>query len=130
MPVVEQEPHFRVIRCTRTIRASTFRRFDQYTTLSQSCARPLSRARIAGSAVEKNGEDRFDDAVSLLLVEAEQRAIKGCAEPSLLVVVDLCVREPGQQRFGFLRQLGGRNPGLGKRLIVFQRPTDPKGTGR
>jgi hypothetical protein len=29
MPVVEQEPHFRVIGCTRMILAWTFRRWDQ-----------------------------------------------------------------------------------------------------
>jgi hypothetical protein len=59
MPVVEQEPHFFVMRCTRMILGSAFNRRDQYSTRRRRWERAFSSIRIV-SAVEKDREDDID----------------------------------------------------------------------
>ena len=79
MPLVEQEPHFRVMRWTRTIRGATFNRTDQCSTRRQRICRRSLRAAIA-LPVQQDGEGEIDDPAALVLAQGEQRAVEGGAQ--------------------------------------------------
>jgi len=81
------------------------------------------------SAVEKNGENRFDNPPSVLPVYTEQRTIERGAEPPLLVIVDWRVRETRKQDFGLFCQLDAGYARLGERLIILRRSTNPERAG-
>lgn len=69
IPSVEQDPHFRDIRCIRTMRGAALKRSDQKATRRRSWAR-RSLCFVIVIAIEQDREDRIDDASALILAKS------------------------------------------------------------
>lgn len=123
VPEVEQEPHFRVMRCTRTRRGLTFSRSAQYSTRWRTTSRGLSRRRI-GSIVEQDRKNDVDDAPTVFLSKIKEWPVEGRSQLAVFVGIDRRVRETGEQELRLGRKFLGRNPRIPNRLIVLECPED------
>lgn len=96
IPDVEQEPHFRVIRCTRTSRGRTFNRCDHCSTRARINSRRCSVV-FMGAVIQQDSHNTLHNPAPFRAVKTEQRAIQSRAQPPLLVGIDGSIGEALKQ---------------------------------